>query len=299
MPMFENCPLLALIETKNKSIHVKRISEDRASQQAINATFSAAAAELRQDKMSIAFDGKYTPQSDDLEILRIENYGLPMEIQNALINPQGLEVYAPVDATLPPIKALFVGERTVKNGENVFCVAFQKFRSDQYITAARHHLFFSNNTFVKDTRVGIAVGTSVDCVFQDNALHFTSYHFTKQILDLSEYYRIASNQDVSDFVNCEIISMDGAAEFVDVANTWERRKIASINDSGVLQNFTAAKIKSLGKQSGVAIDVVGKKVILPRDKAERRIVLGFLDEEVYKGVFSQPVFQTNSKRKAK
>ena len=41
MPMFENCPLLALIETKNKSIQVKRISEDRASQQAINATFSA------------------------------------------------------------------------------------------------------------------------------------------------------------------------------------------------------------------------------------------------------------------
>jgi len=93
--------------------------------------------------------------------------------------------------------------------------------------------------------------------------------------------------------------MDGAAEFVDVANTWERRKIASINDSGVLQNFTAAKIKSLGKQSGVAIEVVGKKVILPKDRAERRIVLGFLDEEVYKGVFSQTVFQTNSKRKAK
>lgn len=299
MPMFDNCPLLALIETKNKSIQVKRISEDRASQQAIDATFSTAAAELRQDKTSIAFDGKYTPQSDDLEILKIENYELPMEIQNALINPQGLEVYAPVDGTLPPIKALFVGERTVENGKNIFCVAFQKFRNDQYITAARHHLFFSNDTFVKDTRVGIAVGTSVDCVFQDNALYFASYHFAKQILNLSEYYRIASNQDVSDFVGCDIISMEGAAEFVDSANTWERRKIASINDSGVLQSFTAAKIKSLGKQSGVTIEVVGKKVVLPKDKAERRIILGFLDEEVYKGAFSQTVFQTNSKRKAK
>lgn len=297
--MFDNCPLLALIEAKNKSTQVKRISEDRASQQAIDTTFSTAAVELRRDKTPIDFDGKYTPQTDDLEILKIENYRLPTEIQNALINPQGLEVYTPENGTLQPIKALFVGERTIENGGNIFCVAFQKFRNDQYITAARHHLFFSNNTFVKDTRVGIAVGTSVDCVFQDNALHFISYHFAKQILDLSEYYRIASNQDVSDFVNCEIIFMDGATEFVDAASIWERRKIASINDSGVLQNFTAAKIKTLARQSGVAIEVVGKKVVLPKDKAKRRIVLGFLDEEVYKGAFSRTVFQTNSKRKAK
>lgn len=143
--MFDNCPLLALIEAKNKSTQVKRISEDRASQQAIDTTFSTAAVELRRDKTS----------------------------------------------------------------------------------------------------------------------------------------------------------MDGATEFVDAASIWERRKIASINDSGVLQNFTAAKIKTLARQSGVTIEVVGKKVVLPKDKAKRRIVLGFLDEEVYKGAFSRTVFQTNSKRKAK
>lgn len=102
-----------------------------------------------------------------------------MEIQNALINPQGLEVYTPVDGALPPIKALFVGKRTVDNGKDFFCAAFQKFRRDQYITAARHHLFFANNTFVKDSRVGIAVGTSVDCVFEDNTLYFASYYLTK------------------------------------------------------------------------------------------------------------------------
>ena len=93
--------------------------------------------------------------------------------------------------------------------------------------------------------------------------------------------------------------MDNATEFIDAANIWERREIASINDSGVLQNFTAAKIKTLGKKSGVTIAVADNKIILPKDKAERRIVLGFLDEEVYRGAFSQTVFQTNSKRKAK
>lgn len=297
--MFDNCPLFALLEAKDKTIQVKRISEDRASQQAIDTTFSNAVSNLRQDKTAVVFDGKYTPQADDMEFLIIENYNLPIEIKNALINPQGLEVYSPVDGVLPPIKALFVGKRVVRDGKDHFSVAFQKFRNDQYITAAKHHLFFSNNTFVKDNRIGITVGTSVDCFCDDNTLMFSSYHFAKQVLDLSEYYRIASTQDVRDFVNCKIIAMDEAAEFADQANTWERRKIASINDSGVLQQFTAAKIKTLAKQSGLVIDVIDKKIVLPRNKAERRIILGFLDEEVYKGAFSQTLFQTNSKRKAK
>jgi hypothetical protein len=128
---------------------------------------------------------------------------------------------------------------------------------------------------------------------------FSSYHFAKQVLDLSEYYRIASTLDVRDFVSSQIVAMDEAAEFVDQANTWERRKIASINDSGILQQYTATKIKTLAKQSGLVIDVVNKKIVLPSNKAERRIILGFLDEEVYKGAFSQTLYQTNSKRKAK
>lgn len=296
--MFKKCPLYALIETNNKSILVKRISEDLNAQQAIDKTFSDAAVNLKDNKETVVFDGKYTPQTDDNEVLVIQNYTLPIEIQNALINPQGLEIYAPINGTLPPIKALFVGKRTIVNGENQFSVAFQKFRKDQYISAARHHLFFSNNTFVKDTRVGITVGTSVDCVFDNNTLFFGSYYFAKQVLDLTEYYRIASKQDVSNFVHADIISMEGSTEFIEEANTWERRKIASINDSGILSNIPASKIKTLAKQSGISIKVADKKVVLPTDRTERRLVLAFLDEDIYKGVFSQTVFQTNSKKKA-
>ena len=108
-------------------------------------------------------------------------------------------------------KALFVGKRVVQDEKDLFYVAFQKFRNDQYITAAKHHLFFSNNTFIKDNRIGITVGTSVDCYCEDNKLMFSSYHFAKQVLDLSEYYRIASTQDVRDFVSSQIVAMDEMA----------------------------------------------------------------------------------------
>lgn len=297
--MFNNCPLLALIETKKKTFIVKRICEDHDSQMAIDKTFSDAAEALRKDKTDVVFDGKYTPQSEDMEILVIQNYALPAVIKEALKNPQGLEVYSPIDGALPIIKALFVGKYDCEGDQEQYTAAFQKFRNDQYITAARHHLFFTGDTFVKDTRVGITIATTVDCVIDAGNLYFPSYHYAKQIFDLTDYYRVASSQDVQAFVDNELISMESSATFVDAADTWERRKIASINDSGILQSHTARQIKSLAQKSGVSISVSDGHIVLPTDKKERHIVLGFLDEEVYKGAFSETVFQTNSKRKAR
>lgn len=297
--MFKNCPLLALIEINKNSFVVKRICEDNDSQVTIAKTFSDAGEELRKNKTDVPFDGKYTPQGEDMEILVINNFSLPSIIKEALKNPHGLEVYSPVNGELPPIKALFIGKYSCDDEQEQYTAVFQKFRNDQYITAARHHLFFTGDTFVKDTRLGITIATTADCVIKDGNLYFPSYHFAKQIFDLTDYYRVASSQDVQAFVDSKLISMEGSADFVNSANTWERRKIASINDSGVLQNYTAKKIKALGSKNGVSISISGESIVLPEDRAERRIVLGFLDEEVYKGVFSQTVFQTNSKRKAK
>ena len=73
-------------------------------------------------------------------------------------------------------------------------------------------------------------------------------------------------------------------------------KIAMINDSQVLDNYSAKEIKSRAKLVGVDIDVKDKKIVIPNDKEKIKIILGFLDEEAYKGPFSQKTFLANSKR---
>lgn len=84
-----------------------------------------------------------------------------------------------------------------------------------------------------------------------------------------------------------------------MANTWVRRKIAMINDSEVLINYTASEIKSLAKSVGIDITVENKKVVIPNDKEKIKVILGFLDEEAYKGPFSQNTYLANSKRQIK
>ena len=297
--MFDNCSLLAILDDKRKNMVVKRVVQDSSTQEQISFSFSRAVGSLLDNRSPVDFDGKYNPQDDSQEYLRIHNYNLEQEIKNALINPLGLESYQPENGVLPKIRALFVGECTNKNGKDHFTVAFQRFKKDQYITQTKFHLLFSNDTFRKVDEIGISISPYVDCVFQDGELFFISYHFAKQILDLSSYYREATNDEISNFISSNSITMENGDKFVEQSNSWERKKIASINDSGVLRRFTAMQIMDAAKSEGVEITVRDKHIVLPEDRNIRRIVLGFLDEEVYSGAFSKILFQTNSKRKAK
>lgn len=67
----------------------------------------------------------------------------------------------------------------------------------------------------------------------------------------------------------------------------------------ILVNNSAAKIKRLAKLAGIDIVVEGKKTVIPNDKEQLKIVLGFLDEDAYKGPFLNSMFLANSKRKIK
>lgn len=296
--MFSDSALLAWMDTKDKSIQIKRVVEDRDTQTAINQLFEEASDQMIADKTPIVFDGKYTPDPDGIDYLFIDGFSLPQEILSAVKNPQALEALEAESDEIPKIKALFVGTRSELDGVETYSAAFQKFKPDQYISASKINIFLSDNTFVADKRIGLSIGKHIDCLFIDGKLQFLSFFFARQIFDLSTYYREATNSDIIDFIGSETIAMDDGEDFSKVANSWERRKIASIIDSGILKNYTATKIKSIAKQTGVDLAVQDKRIVIPTDKKKRRIVLGFLDEEVYKGAFSQTVYQTNSKRKA-
>lgn len=93
------------------------------------------------------------------------------------------------------------------------------------------------------------------------------------------------------------MSFENAESFETMANSSIRRKIAAINDSEVLKKYQAIEIKRLAQKSGITITVKNKQIVIPNDKEQIKVILGFLDEEAYKGPFSQITYLANSKRK--
>lgn len=293
--MFQNCSVM-IIKADNP-LEILKLEIDAETQKAICNSFAVAVTDLVEKKVKVPFNGSYKPHQD--EFLAIENFQLADEIKDAIRNPVGVTAYQKDGNDFPEIKAIFVGERTETNNTEKFVVAFQRFRKDQYISTKHFNLFFGGNTFFRQRSFGITVTDSIDCFYTEGELQFCSFYFARQIFDLSEFYRSATDQEVYSFTASEKLKIKDPAEFKKMANTWIRRKIAIINDSGVLTNYSASRIKNLAKSAGIDITVENEKIVIPNDKEKIKVILGFLDEEAYKGPFSQNTYLANSKRQIK
>lgn len=296
MDMFNNCSVM-IIKAGTKPEEIYRINSDADTQKAICEAFSAAREELVFDKTRVEFDGSYRPHND--EFLAIEQFQLPDTILDAIRDPLGVAPYQKESDEFPEIKAIFVGERSEANGAEKFNIGFQRFRKEQYISKKWYNLFFDADTFFQEKRFGISISDSIDCYYTEGELQFTSFYFARQVFDLSSYYRSATDNEVVEFSASRKLSFEDADAFKSMANTWIRRKIAMINDSKVLSNYSAEEIKSLAATTGIEIETQEERILIPNDKEKVKVILGFLDEEAYKGPFSQITFLANSKRRVK
>lgn len=292
--MFDNSSILVICADGSDSI--MRIEIDAETQKSICKTFAEAVQNLTSEKEKVEFDGRYKPEQD--EILHISNFQIKDDIKDAVRNPIGVTAYEKINGEYPAIKAIFVGEKVDEGDTEKFSIAFQRFRKEQYISTNNFNLFWSSNTFRREKSYGISISDSIDCFYApDEELKFTSFYYARQVFDLSGYYRAAAKKEVTSFTSNEWLSFENAQNFETLANSSIRRKIAAINDSGVLEKYQAIDIKKLAQKAGITITVKNKQIVIPNDKEQIKVILGFLDEEAYKGPFSQITYLANSKRK--
>jgi hypothetical protein len=295
--MFEGQSLFVMLQQEEEAIQVYRIETTQQAQTEVGILLSEAAAVFVNHKQPIAFDGGYKPEYD--EMLVIPGFKLSPQIVQALKDPIGVAAFIPDPKQQPVIKAIFTGIYSVVNGKEQLVVAFQKFRKEQYITTRKGiSLFHSKETFTMDDRFGICITDAVDCVVVNDELRFSSFFFARQVFDLSEYFREATDTDVESFMKHSKINIEDASIFKINADSWVRRKIAIIDESRILDKYKVTEIKHKAQAFGLTITAVKNKIHFPNDKKELKNILKFLDDEIYKGVFSEQILQTNSKRKA-
>lgn len=291
--MFEQSSIFLLIEEKH-TLKIFRIEMDDDTQSSICNDFSNLTSKLIDEKEAIVFDGCYKP--DDDECLKIENFPLYDEIKDAVRNPLGVSSFQIPEDGFPDIKAIFVGERKQTSNNESFCISFQRFRKEQYLLPKNYHLFFTGNTFCRESKFGISVIDCIDCCYHNNTLWFSSFYYTRQIFDLSNYYRSATDPEVETFCTHPAIYVEDIEAFKKNATTTVRRKIAFINDSNVLDRFAIHDVVSKANNVGINITLNDNRIIIPSDKKQIKLILGFLDDATYKGTFSDNVYFANSKR---
>lgn len=251
---------------------------------------------LIDERQEITFAGSYNV--DIGEIFTIEGYPLPETIGNAISNPLTCPILNLNEET-HRIKALFTG----KWADQEQRVSFQLFDSGRLLKRG-WALINSGDTYTKLESPGLILQEKLTAFYRNGTLYFCSYHNTKRFLDLSDYYREATNSDLDEFATNEMFEFEDQESFKDSADSIIRKKIALLQKNNVLDNLQVTDIQtvaenfnqSLPEENHITINISEDgKLIIPQDKKKLKELIRFLDEDYVTAPLTKRHCLTNSK----
>ncbi|AKH39464.1 hypothetical protein AAW31_04840 [Nitrosomonas communis] len=161
-------------------------------------------------------------------------------------------------------------------------------------------MFHSLNVYRKIEGIGLTIDNKLTAIIRNGALKFHSFHLLRQIFDVSEYYKEATDVDIQQFANMACVSVTNTANLVSISDTWIRRKLWLISQSQILQKVPVYDIKAVAAEFNISLDTKmengSEKIEIPDTKKELKTLLRFLDEDYYKSPLLQNRYLTNSKR---
>jgi hypothetical protein len=155
-------------------------------------------ASFDQHQEEIVFDGKYKP--DEGEVLYIENYDDLDGLESTIKNPTSMDLVDPTEDFFHEIKALFTGY-TLSDGS--VKILLQNFDRRRIISTNGLSIFHSANVYKKIEGIGLTIDYKLTATLEGGKLKFFSFHNARQIFDLSEYYKEATDDDVIEFSDLE------------------------------------------------------------------------------------------------
>lgn len=279
--------------TRDVSRRVVRIPLSAEVQSEVTSTFKAQEIDFcAAAQEQIAFDGKYKP--DEGECLFIDDYDDIDNLHGAVANPLSVPEITATTDQFESIKALFFG----KVDASAKIVLIQTFDRRKIISNKGLSLVHASNVYKKVEGVGLTLDTRLAAILQDKKLSFFSFHSARQVFDLSQYYKEATDDDLREFAG--IVQVENVPGFVAAADNWVRRKVALVMQSAILDKVDLEETKKVALVFGIDLKTTtldGKPIlVLPQNKAEIKKVLRFLDEDYFQSILLSTPHLSSSKR---
>lgn len=297
MPNGQPRNFFALVENDEGEIEVRRLMLRREAQEALEAIFRESRVVFLEEGLEVVpYNGTYKP--DDGEILAIDPFDLHPDIVPALREPTQFEPLLFEAEVEPRMKAIFTGDAD-GNGAEVF---FQAFLSSQSLQHRRMTFWQAEEMLHPVENPGFSVRGELHAIYVDGRLLFYSDWWVKRMMDISEHYYEATDEDLDDFVAHPAVYVSDDEQFFDNADTWVRKRVALINSRGILEDYTPAMIRDRARDLEITIDVREEdgreRLVLPEVKSDLKETLRFLNEDMFAGPITEDRFISSSKRRA-
>lgn len=155
---------------------------------------------------------------------------------------------------------------------------------------------FSENQFGKLSEHGFTLAEKLSAVVSIDTVLFESFPVLRSFLTVQEHFEQATAQEIDEFAQHPAFHLEDRALFESQMDERCRKLIRGIKKSNVLGKHAAPEIVEKAATVGLALTQRDGSIVLPSVKRELKMILSFLEESVYKGIFSDETFMTNSKR---
>lgn len=277
----------------------RRLPLRQAIQHALSETFEQAAARLLNEDLERVRFGQvaYTPERGE-EVWIIDPYEMPPSTAEALNNPR----------VLPPLSRAEVSDLRVKgvaaciNQRNAApWMALQALDRRQIIRARGLSIILDGDVFRQIEEPGLQLSDQVHVVLKNGVALFDQDRIARRLIDVSQYYREATDDDVDAFVASTAFVFESEDGFRQQADEWVRKRIALISDTGVLERCTPRQIREKAATYGIDVRIERanrrEQVVLPAQKRAMKELLKFLGEDIFSGPLTDIQYVSNSKRR--
>lgn len=285
----------ALIKDDHGDCKIKRIKVNKPLQAELIKIFEEQCVLFEKNiTEEIVFNGDWNPEIN--EVLTLTNVKEAKIMSDAIgSNLSSFSDLIVSNFINEPIKAIFTG---IKSNGTVK-VLIQKFSSRQALSLSQLPIIRmqTGNTFTKTTDDIFTIDNKLVAIIENNKTKFKSFHNSRMVFDLSDFYREATDDDLIEISNHNSLEVTNKTDFVDKADMQIRKMVHAIKTLGILDTYSVNQISTAAKSVPNLIIVVKKgKIKLPNNKKELKEILHFLLENLYKGPLSGNGYLTNSKR---
>jgi Domain of unknown function (DUF4868) len=255
-----------------------------------------------------AWSPDYKPEVD--ELLVIQTFDLPANIKSLAHSAQALPSLSDDLLESGDVRAIIGVTHEAKPVPSlpgtppappVVSFLFQGIDGRQVLKRTKFSLLVSGDVFSKNDKTGLIARGSLDAIVVGDSLYLKSYIAVRRFLDLTQFFREATDSEVVAFTDHAIFAVDDKAAIVAVSDQWARRKITSIKTSNVLELVKVDKLVAVAKTFGIVLPLRGSgaaaRLVLPAGKKELKEFLRFLDQDYLRSELTEDRFRVNSKHK--
>lgn len=281
--------LFALVGDRNQ-LDVRRVQVSAEIQQQLAGLFFSFKSHFL-DGIDEEIEFTHSWKADEDELFYISDNDQAEELSDLLIaGALDFEAIDPENFEHENVKALVFSP----DDDGDFLV--QYFYASQHLSRRGFTLFFDGDTFTKFEEPGFSIGQKIDLVFENGRLKFKNFNIAKRVFDVLGNYTEASDGQVDQFANMDVVQIDDLDEFKAILNQTTRKLISAIASEGTLDDVAVDEIVVSADGLGLAIEVENGRIVFPTDKQRLKHLLRFLDHGVYNSpLIADRRFIANSK----